>query len=180
MHYALVTGSKGSRRSEAMLELSERLSRLAVPVAGYVQLSRQGPGGTSSIDLLRIGRHEVLPLAWTATGSSSPEVCSFVFAPAAFEAAARWIEEDGPRARVLFLDGFGKLELGRKGHRKAVERALALDDVVSVLSVRDDHLVYAVMELGLEEPVAAIDASEDDVARNRFAMRLARVSAGTQ
>ena len=176
--YALVTGPRGFRRSEAMRELAGRLAGAGVSLGGFLQRPR-GPDG-SAIELVRASTGEAVPLAAPAPAQAKAgevAACSFAFDPATFARAARWLEEDASRARVLLLDGFGKLELGGGGHRPAVVRALALGRSVCVLSVRDEHLVYALEDLALGEPVAALDAREGAGACLRFADEVARAAA---
>ena len=175
MGYALVTGSKGGRRSAAMLEVAGRLAARGLRVAGFVQLLRAQDGEREAIELMRLAGGERLALA--RTGGEPDEatqqgVCTLVFETAGFAHALAWLREDAPGADVLLLDGLGRLELRGQGHRASIDHALATPGL-TVLSVRDEHLFETVETLGLGEPVAHLTVEEGPAARDAFVDALA-------
>jgi nucleoside-triphosphatase THEP1 len=178
MAWALVTGAKGGRRSAAMQDLAGRLVAAGVQVGGFIEQLREEEPGRKLIQLVRLatGEQQVLGRTGEVRDEAAQQaVCSLVFDSAVFTRARGWVEEDAQRARVLLLDGLGRLELRGQGHRPAIMHALA-SAALTVLSVRDEHLFDAMETLGLGEPVAFLNTDDGDSARAAFAAQLVQAA----
>lgn len=177
MPFALVIGSKGGSRFEAVREIASALSDRGVRVGGFTQRTIRPGAGVSTIEIARLGSGDVLTLARSSAvegPTADPASCSFVFDAAVLDEARRWIVEDAAVADVVVIDGVGTLELGGGGHRAALAHALAAARMV-VLSVRHDQLVYALEALGPGDPLAAYTVGEGPPALAGFVDDVARV-----
>lgn len=177
MAYALVIGTKGGTRFQAVREIADALAARGVRVGGFTQRTIRPEAAPSRIEIARIGGDAARTLARAAAGGDDPASCTFAFDPAALEEARRWVVEDAAAAEVVILDGIGTLELGGGGHRAALAHALAAARV-SVVSVRHDQLVQAVEALGPGEPLAAYTAGEGPDALAAFVAEVVRAARG--
>ncbi len=176
MAYALVIGTKGGSRFEAVREIAGALAARGIRVGGFTQRTLRPDAGASAIEIARVGGGPARTLARAAAGAKGaggPESCAFAFDPAVLEEARRWIVEDAAAADAVILDGIGTLELGGGGHRAALAHALAAARV-AVVSVRHDQLVYVLAALGPGEPLAAYTAGEGPAALAAFVSDVAR------
>jgi nucleoside-triphosphatase THEP1 len=180
MAYALVIGTKGGSRFEAVGAIADALAARGVRVGGFTQRTVRPGSGASWIEIARVpgGGARTLARSAAAQGASDdPASCTFAFDPAVLAEARRWVVEDAVAADVVFLDGVGTLELGGGGHREAVAHALRAARV-AIVAVRHDQLLYAIEALGAGEPIAAYTAGEGPAALDAFVAEVARAAAG--
>jgi nucleoside-triphosphatase THEP1 len=176
--WALLTGPKGSGKSNDALDLVSRLNARGLHVAGFVQVGWSDELDRKGHDLLRIKDRSRLHLSRPGSleGKGEEAFCSFVFNQGAFDTARGWVQQDAPGAHVVIFDEVSKLEAAGKGHHDAIAWAMARDDVSVVLTcVRADQLFYVMEKFKLEEePFAMIEVPCDEQAKAEFARQLAQ------
>ncbi len=160
--WALVSGTKGTGKSRAVNRAAEALAARGVAIAGFVQDAIEADGERVGYRLRRLGRPDTRVVARknaTPRGPEDEAFCSYVFELGAFDEARRWLVEDAPTARVLFLDEVSKLEVAGRGHHAAIRDALAGDAIV-VLSVQAAQVFGVLERFELGAPVAALETAE--------------------
>lgn len=175
MTFALLIGTKGGSRHEAVREVSRALSARGLRVGGFTQRTLRPAEAPSTIEISRLGGGPTRTLARSGGGgqaAADPASCSYVFDAAVLAEAGRWIAEDADAADVVVLDGVGTLELGGGGHREAVAHALAAARV-ALLTARHDQLVYVLEAFDAGDPVAAYTAGEGPAALAAFVEEVA-------
>lgn len=175
--WAVVTGEKGHKKAEFVLDVAARLREAGLRVAGFVQRRRDDgaeKGHGHDLERLSTGERIVLSKDGVAAQKVSQEAfCTYAFENDSFAQAFAWLREDGKDADVLVLDDVSKLETQGKGHCAALAWALAQPGRVVLISARASQLFYVVENFGLEdEPVAAAELPDADP--SAFARALAQ------
>ncbi|MBI5493821.1 MAG: DUF2478 domain-containing protein [Deltaproteobacteria bacterium] len=176
--WALLTGGLGSHRSDAMRRLAAAVRATGRVAAGFTQRRLLDDDGVrTGLQLERVTTGESTTLARrAAAGAAEHEqtYCEMLFDRRAFQAGARWVDQDAAGADVLLLDELAKVEAGGGGHTPAARRALRCPPaVIVVLAVRGDQLAAVMDRLDLsDEPVATLELPADDDAVDAFAAAL--------
>lgn len=165
--WALISGAKGTRKSETATRLAELLGARGLTVGGVVQQSTHESDDRVLYRARRLGEPPlVIPLARRGSPpeGARPEAactfCSFVFDRDAFTEAGGWIREAAAHADVVVIDEVSKLEVSRGGHHDAIAAALG-ERALVVLVVRADQLFAVVERFELEDAVATLELGDD-------------------
>lgn len=162
-----VVGSRQDGREDVVRRLAQTLKSVGVAVAGFAQVSRFDGDRLVGIDVQRLATGDSVSLAKKASGSD-PDLCEWVFSPAAFETTAQWAVEDS--APVCFAEA-GRLEAAEGGHWATIVRAVH-ERPLTVLAIRPTVLVS--VALRLPDPVDSIELPEDADEIARFCERVGR------
>lgn len=154
----VVYGPQGSGKTAATLRLAELLEARGRRVGGFFQRATVDGLDRRGYDLVRFGhRSEAIALARPGARrdeTAQSTVCSFVFSRDALDAGLTWLRADAAWAGVLVIDEVSKLEVAGDGHYESIRWALALPaDILLLLSVRADQLVYAVEKFELVDHI---------------------------
>jgi len=178
--WALLVGRKGEGKSSAASWVAAELAARGVAVGGFVQEAIEEDDERVGYRARGLGRPDSVVVARRGSPPRGAEdgallsFCSFVFDNDAFRQARGWLQGDLVEAGVVVIDEVSKLEVARGGHHDAILDALAGGAVV-LLVVRADQLFSVVERFDLGEPVATLDAGDDD-ARAGFVSALAQAA----
>jgi nucleoside-triphosphatase THEP1 len=128
----IVTGRPGAGKTPAICAAADALSRLGVPVAGFVQIPVWEPAGKGGYRVRDVASGEERTLAVKVGDGRGQHGTPFRFEPAGFSFARAAVGRAG-RGTILVLDELGPVELRGGGHMATVRLALARPAVAAAL-----------------------------------------------
>lgn len=167
--WAAVVGTAREGRDDTLDALIADWRAAGLAVGGFRPREggvRDERGKSTEIFLEDVSTGTRLPLA--VTDPSTPDVCSYRFDAATFEAARAWCVAASRAGGVVLLAGLGPLEAAGRGHAPVVATIVSTSGpALPVLVIRRDAL--ATIALPLPDPVAALELPADEPARRAFA-----------
>lgn len=160
----VVTGPPDCGKTRAIGRLASTLSERHISVAGFEQPAVMEDGRKIGFDIRDLETGEQAPLARLADGHKGDYGSRFRFSGEGFEVGGRALARASCSA-VVVVDELGPVELRGDGHMPAVERALAVPDVLAAVLVVRRSLVPSLVATLDATDVVIIDVEQhpDDV-----------------